>query len=123
MTPAQKAVIAAAFHVAGDWDDVSRRYVLERAFDALDAERAAADDTRPWSLVVAEDEIFSTKTQKWYRVVKTARLPAELGDRISVRCEGMAKPFIVPADARVKVRRSEMGQAVDVWAGLEVISS
>ena len=120
MTPAEKAVIEAARdYVADENANGSLLMVLATAVDALDAGRAAAEDTRPWRLVVAEDEIYSTKTQKWYRVVETHMA----GDMVMMRTDGMAKAKAMDPDAQVKVRRSEMGQAVDVWAGIEVISS
>ena len=120
MTPAEKAVIEAAVTLSdeGQTDHWTACAVVV-AVEALRAERAAAEDTRPWSLVVAEDEIYSTKTQKWYRVTKTVRRETWS----EIYCEGAAKPFTVDPKGQVKVRRSEMGQAVDVWAGLEVISS
>ena len=120
MTPGEMGVIAAArAWVGGGQPGDSMRLV--RAVELLDSERAAAKDMRPWSLVVAEDEIYSTKTSKWYRVTKTG--PGLGAGNVKVTCEGTAKPFNVPAEAMVKVRRSEMGQAVDVWAGIEVTSS
>ena len=125
MTPAEKAVIEAAKRWADSdtWIDSDRiEDAAEALQDAVAALRAepAAEETRLWSLVVAEDEIYSTKTSKWYRVIKTVRRG---GAEVEVFCEGMVKPFTVLADGQVKVRRSEMGKAVDVWAGIEVISS
>ena len=119
MTPAEKAVIAAA--MSWDWtpSETSKLVKLGEACKELRAERAAAEDTRPWRQVVAEDEIYSTKTSKWYRVVETHMA----GGMVMMRTDGMAKAKAMDPDARVRVRRSEMGQAVDVWAGLEVISS
>lgn len=120
MTPAEKAVIEAARDYIQDENaNGSLLMVLASAVERLDAERAATEDTRPWSQVVAEDEIYSTKTQKWYRVIETHQQDG----KVMMRTEGMAKAKAMNPAARVRVRRSEMGQAVDVWAGLEVISS
>jgi hypothetical protein len=65
----------------------------------------------PWSLVVESDEVFSAKTQRWYRVRSTVALPT---GKVRVKFEGVGKPFEVPAGDQVTVRRGPTGDAVDV---------
>jgi hypothetical protein len=65
----------------------------------------------PWSLVAESDQVYSAKTQKWYEVRSTTLLDSGL---VRVRFTGVAKPFEVPAGARVRVRRGPTGEAVDV---------
>ena len=121
MTPAEKAVIDAARAWADGLTDVigEDSGALFDAVEALDVERAEATKTRPWSRVVAEDEVYSEVTKRWHLVYGTLRD----ADMIAVELDGASKPIMVKADARVQVRRSEMGKAVDVWAGVEVVSS
>lgn len=69
------------------------------------------ESEHPWSLVVESDQVYSAKTAKWYKVRSTTLLDS---GKIRVRFVGVAKPFEVPASARVKVRRGPTGEAVDV---------
>lgn len=119
MTPAEKAVIDAArawAYALDEGDGEAEGEVIHSTVHALDKERAA----RPWSLVVAEDEVWSEKSKGWFLVLTAEK--AE-GAKVRVTLEGVPAPLTVPAATLVKVRRSEMGQAVDVWAGIEVVSS
>lgn len=117
MTPAERAVIEAA--MSWDWtpSETGKLVKLNDACKALRAERASVptEEMRKWSDVVTEDEIYSTKTKKWYRVLNMVSAADNGKAYVKVQCEGMAKPFMVPAAAEVLVRRSEMGQAVDMW--------
>jgi hypothetical protein len=66
----------------------------------------------PWGQVVESDQVWSAKTSRWYVVRSTVALPS---GKIRVKFEGVGKPFEVPADADVQVRRGPTGDAVDMF--------
>jgi hypothetical protein len=114
VTPAEKAVIDAAMIWADNRNVFEAGQILVDACDALTEAREAApaESMRPWSEIVTEDEIYSTKTGKWYRVLETAQLD---DGQIRVRLDRMWQQFTNPATAEVRCRRGESGQAVDVF--------
>lgn len=114
MTPAEKAVIEAAMIWADNRNVFEAGQILVNACDALTEAREAApaESMRPWSEIVTEDEIYSTKTGKWYRVLATVQMT---NGTVAVQLEGVSKPFTNPATAEVLCRRGESGQAVDVF--------
>lgn len=116
MTPAERAVIEAALEMyrLGLPIGSSTEDALMDAAGRLEAERAAKPDEaeHPWGEVVTTDEIYSVKTARWYRVLEVTRLDDW---KTRVRLEGVTKPFTNDSSARVLVRRSPMGQAVDTW--------
>ncbi len=66
----------------------------------------------PWGQVVESDEIYSTKTGKWYEVVRTVAAP---GGQVKVWTAASPKPFLRPAAEQTTVRRGPTGAAVDVF--------
>lgn len=115
MTPEEKAVIdAARAWAAGRTVDGP----LIRAVDALNAAEASADRPLPYGQIVTTDEIYSEALGKWFEVLETNTD----GAMVSFRLKGIGKLFRKPADDTVKVRRSEMGKAVDdfqiLWSGV-----
>lgn len=70
-----------------------------------------------WSLLVSGDEMFSAKTGKWFEILEVRSRDGQ----VTVRLKGgeAGRPpitFTKPAITPVRVRRSEMGQAVDLFA-------
>lgn len=68
-----------------------------------------------WGLVVTEDELYSDKTGRWLEVLETRRR----GDDVTIRLKGGGETvpqFTKLASTPCRVRRSEMGQAVDLFA-------
>lgn len=68
-----------------------------------------------WGLLVSEDEIFSPRTGKWHEILEVRRK----GTDVTVRLAGGGKTvpkFTKPATTTVRVRRSETGQVVDMFA-------
>jgi hypothetical protein len=67
-----------------------------------------------WGLLVSEDEMFSERTGKWFEILEVRRR----GNDVTVRLKGGGKDvpqFTKPADTPVRVRRSQMGKAVDMF--------
>lgn len=123
MTPAERAVIDAA--MSWDWtpSETGKLVKLAEACKALRAERTTDMDhtALPWAKVVTEDEVYSEATKRWYRVLSTELKGNPI--KIEVWMEGVRKPFLVEPGKLVPVRRSDMGRAVDVWTGAEVMKS
>lgn len=114
-TPREAAVIAAARamreadrrqeDLGGPCDD------LMEALEALDGQGApTAGLPLTWAEVVTTDEVLS-KNGQWYEVLEVR---ADEFGRVVVRLVGVGKPQTYPGSKDVRVRRSEMGQAVDV---------
>jgi hypothetical protein len=117
MTPAEKAVIDQAIRwskteTVGQAEDASEA-LQDLVADLLREREAAPDESmRPWSEIVTEDEIYSTKTGKWYRVLDTVTMAT---GGIQAHLEGVPTPFTNPATAEVRCRRGLSGKAVDVF--------
>jgi len=122
-TPAERAVLAAArAMLEADLDQTGASFPpawgdLEAAVAALDAEEHPAGPDAPreqeltWGQAVATDEVLSANG-RWYEVLDIRAK----GAQVHVRFRGLPKPFDKPAADPVRVRRSEMGQAVDMLA-------
>lgn len=67
-----------------------------------------------WGLVVEGDEIYSTKTQKWYEV--TGSVTVKGTSRVKIFARGIPRAFERDAREDVTVRRGPTGKAVDVLA-------
>jgi hypothetical protein len=108
VTPAETAVIAAAReHVARSGQCRPDR--LLAALDVLDTERQNDGRMMTWGEVITEDEVFSSKTGKWYEIISTSRR----GDRVALMIKGQKKIVTPQASDPVKVRRGPSGQAAD----------
>lgn len=83
---------------------------------AVNALPAQVDDTEAWGRLVSGDRIWSEKVGKWFEVleVKTA------GGRTTALLAGGVR-FTKPAGETVKVKRSDLGLAMDrfetLWSG------
>lgn len=116
-TPAERAVLAAARAVAELYREPGVQLDLVAALVALDAEERPAGPSGPreqeltWGQVVAQDEVLSANG-KWYEVLDIR----PQGNLVHVRFKGLGKPFDKPATDPCRVRRSEMGQAADMFA-------
>lgn len=121
-TLAERAVIAAARRLVDSdpYNIVTNERTamdLSAALDALDAAEATAEPAEQeitWGELVAGDEMYSTKAARWFTVSSVSRS----GATMNVRLVGVAKPFSQPAATAVKVRRSDMGKALDVFAAV-----
>lgn len=99
------------------WSDLMEGLYLQlsEAVDALGAAEAAPD-TEAWGRLVSGDQIWSEKVGKWFEVleVKTA------GGRTTALLAGGVR-FTKPAGETVKVKRSDLGLAMDrfetLWSG------
>jgi hypothetical protein len=98
------------------WGDLGKAWNdLAAAVDALDTEEHAngpREQELTWGQLVAEDEIQS-KDGRWYVVQSATAHPNGL---TVVKLEGIKAFAPKPTGGAVRVRRSEMGQAVDVIA-------
>lgn len=133
-TPAERAVIAAARAVALDAEeDLSGgAQVSEGAMIRLDDALAALDATEhptadgpaetslTWGQLVADDELWSVKAGKWFTVLEAKNVPTPGNDvgETHVRLKGVGKPFVQPSNVTARVRRSAMGEAVDLFASV-----
>lgn len=119
MTPAERVVVEAAIawgdsHVAGD----TETYRLIEALTALRQERMVGKPTEQeltYGQVVAGDEIFNIKVQKWYSVTRVALLVTGM---MSLTVRNVPKPFEREHMAPVMVRRGPDGKACDVLASV-----
>jgi len=121
-TPAERAVIAAARRlVEGNPYNIIQNdrtaMNLAEAVDALDATEHPADGGPreipiTWGQLVAGDELWSARAGKWFEVLETKAV----GGETEARLTGVGKPFRQPSDTPAKVRRSPMGEAVDLFA-------
>jgi hypothetical protein len=122
MTPAERKVIEAArawiATLPADLPD-STAPLLRALVDAVRAPASptTAEVEATWGLVVAEDEIWNEKTKRWYPVEKVWRA----GANVEAVLTGPGRIPSRPASRAVRVRRSAMGRAVDVWC--EVLAS
>jgi hypothetical protein len=120
MTPAERLVVEAAIRHIEEATYCDGPGDLIAAVKALDVERAPLpvnELERTWAEVVTEDEIFSARTGKWYRVIEAHRQ----GGRMAVHAKGLPKIIKPLATDPVRIRRSTMGDAVDVM--ISVFSS
>ena len=122
-TPAERAVIAAArFYLTepGIHEGTPGRGKLAAAVRALDAIEHPTDAgpreiTITWDQLVADDELYSEKTSKWFTVTEVKTDHA----RTVVRLKGVGKPFVNPPDTPARVRRSvAMANALDAFASV-----
>lgn len=124
MTPAERAVIAAAMAYAHKGDtSVDYHNALIAEVDALEAERAAAKpevSERTWAEVVEGDEIFSARTDKWYEVTEAREQPA---GRRAVHVKGLPKILKPKGADSVRVRRGPTGDAVDIVNSIMISGS
>lgn len=117
-TPAEAAVIAAvrAMRAAdlkqedlgGPCDE------LFEALEALDAPPATGEVAITWGQVVAGDGVQNVNTKAWHEVLENNVRAGQA----HVRLKDVAKLIVKPAATELTVRRSEMGQAVDVFAAV-----
>jgi hypothetical protein len=134
MIPEVAAVVRAAKDLCsgGGWtpDDSARRVALEEAVDALlvresrPAGSVTHEETdRTWGEVVAQDEILSAKTNRWYEVTNSAL--NETAGTIKINIKGSPKPIIRPIGDPVRVKRGELGDAADLmtllWSGTHTL--
>lgn len=70
-----------------------------------------------WGEVVSTDYVWSTKRSAWFEVIEVWTV----GGRTHFRLRGAVKPQDVPPTTPVRVRRSQMGAAVDLF--VSIISS
>lgn len=123
MTPEQAAVIEAARAMVrvNAYNIITSDRTgmdLAAAVEALNAAEADPDRPRPWRLVVADDEVFSEKTGKWFKVLEIKTTDGI----VKVRFTGIPKVFEKSPEEMARVHRSAMGGAVDVlnsvvWSG------
>lgn len=122
MTPQEKAVIdaARAYRLAATADMSPQAVNLRIAVAVLEESVAEASPDRPltYGQIVTTDEIYSEALGKWFEVLETNTD----GAMVTFRLRGVGKLFRKPAGESVKVRRSEMGRAVDefqiLWSGV-----
>lgn len=67
------------------------------------------ESPRTWAEVVSTDYVWSVKKGSWFEVIEVWAK----GGRVHFRLRGADKAQDLPATTPVKVRRSEMGAAVD----------
>lgn len=119
MTPGERVVVEAA--IAYYWhnhESVDFHNNLFYAVEALLAERTADEPTEQeltYGQVVAGDEIFNAKVQKWYFVTRTALL---ITGMMSITVRNVPKPFERDHMGSVRVRRGPDGKACDVLASV-----
>jgi hypothetical protein len=116
VTPQERAVIAAARAEVASGEASS---ALTGAVERLDATADRTEHPLTYGQIVTTDEVWSDAKQKWFEVLETTRR----GDRVHFRLVGVAARFDKPAGDPVKVRRSEMGKAMDlfgdvIWSGV-----
>lgn len=97
---------------------------LRDALEVLDARLASAggeptreEQDRTWGEVVAEDEILSVKTNRWYEVIRTV---TDGKGNVKVNIKGSPKQIVRSVTDPVRVRRGVSGEAMDI---LEVLWS
>lgn len=73
----------------------------------------ASEVELPWKLIVESDQIYSTRTGKWYEVRGVVKQKTD--GRIRVFAKGIPKAFTRDPDDFTKVRRGVTGEAVDVF--------
>lgn len=123
MTPGERVVVQAAItyiqQAATQRGEPDPYFLtLEAAVDALLAERAGPGTKEfelTWGQVVVTDEIYNSKMDRWYEVTRTVRAGPKL---IKLNIKGIPKPIERDAYAPVLVRRSTMGEAVDMFASV-----
>jgi hypothetical protein len=124
-TPAERAVIAAArayMMEPGVHEGTPGRGKLAAAVRALDAAEhptadGPAETSLTWGQLVADDELWSAKAGKWFTVLEAKHVPTPGNDvgETQVRLKGGAS-FRNPSNVTARVRRSAMGEAVDLFA-------
>jgi hypothetical protein len=129
MTPAERVVVEAAVRyalaAATGQEDLPQ---LLLAVDALLTERAGPQPETveiTWGQVVTGDLVYRALNGaplvpdapggKWFEVLQTGR---HAPDRVRINVRGIARPIQPLAGAAVTVKRSAMGQAVDVLASV-----
>jgi hypothetical protein len=120
-TPVERLVIEAArsyLAEPGVHEGTPGRGKLAQALRALDASERPTEGTQKqipltWGQLVTTDVMLSERTGKWFEVLecKTSK------GQTSILLRGGAR-FTKPADTPVIVRRSEMGEAVDMFASV-----
>jgi len=113
VTPAERALIDAAKRYVPQLPSIQAEHALKDALGALDRESAAREAEgreRTWGDVITNDEIYSAKTGRWYKVVSTNRQ----GDRVAIMAKGLPKIIKPLAADPVRIRRGDMGRAADV---------
>jgi hypothetical protein len=120
MIPEMGAVVVAAEEWAATRDDTT----LLAAVHALQVRRKTGGTTRQeaereWGELVAGDQIYAGKVDRWYPVVDVV-----LDDKtrhVKVHAKGLKAAIVKPIDDKVLVRRSELGDAADLfvmlWSG------
>jgi hypothetical protein len=120
MTPAERVVVEAALR----WRVPQVRAItldaiaLIEAVDALQIERAAGqpqEQDLTWGQVVEGDEIYSSKTDKWYPVTAATHQPPAAS---TVSAKGIPRVLRPMPGDPIRVRRGATGQAVDVFASV-----
>lgn len=73
------------------------------------------DETpRTWAEVVSTDYVWSTKRSAWFEVIEVW----QKGAKTHFRLRGADKTQDLPSITPVKIRRSDMGAAVDVFVSI-----
>lgn len=73
-----------------------------------------SETSRTWAEVVSTDYVWSTKRNAWFEVIEVW----QKGARTHFRLRNAKAAQDVPSTTPVKVRRSDMGAAVDVFVGI-----
>jgi hypothetical protein len=129
MTPAERVVVEAAVRYATSPATATDLHNgLCDAVEALLAERAGPQPETveiTWEQVVTGDLVYRALNGaplapdapggKWFEVLQTGR---KAPDRVRINVRGIARPIQPLAGAVVIVKRSAMGQAVDVLASV-----
>ncbi len=116
-TPAERAVIAAARRLIAHTDDIGR---AEAPLVEHPADGTRAEAPFTWGQLVADDELWSEKAGKWFTVLETKHedTPGNDVGKTHVRLKGVGTSFANPSNVMARVRRSAMGEAVDVFAAV-----
>lgn len=72
------------------------------------------ETTRTWAEVVSTDYVWSAKRSAWFEVIEVW----QKGAKTHFRLRGADKTQDLPSITPVKIRRSDMGAAVDVFIGI-----
>jgi hypothetical protein len=118
MTPAERVVVEAALRWARSRTVLQDSIRLQEAVQALEAERATGqpqEQDLTWGQVVEGDEIYSSRTDKWYPVTAATHQPPKAS---TVSAKGIPRVLRPMPDQPVLVRRGATGEAVDVFASV-----
>jgi hypothetical protein len=117
VTPAERVVLEVAVRWRRDLASPASEDDLAAAVDVLNAERATphTEHQLTYGELVAGDQIQSTHG-RWFEVDRIAVDQDQTG--VHVWLVGVAKPFDKFRGQSVTVRRSALGEAVDMFASV-----